>query len=96
MAGPARIVSVVGEVRDALPPVFLIYFVALLSANLAVINILPFPPMDGGRITMALVQTASRNRVSPAAERMVYLTGFVLLMALLVWVTISTSRGLNG
>ena len=61
----------------------------LLSANLAVINILPFPPMDGGRITMALVQAASRNRVSPAAERMVYLTGFVLLMALLVWVTIA-------
>jgi regulator of sigma E protease len=96
VAGPVGIVSVVGEVRDALPPVFLIYFVALLSANLAVINILPFPPMDGGRITMALVQTASRNRVSPAAERMVYLTGFVLLMALLVWVTISDISRLNG
>jgi regulator of sigma E protease len=89
VAGPVGIVGVVGDVREALPPVFLVYFVALLSANLAVINILPFPPMDGGRITMALVQAASRNRVSPAAERMVYLTGFVLLMGLLVWVTIS-------
>jgi regulator of sigma E protease len=89
VAGPVGIVSVVGEVREALPPVFLVYFVALLSANLAVINILPFPPMDGGRITMALVQAVSGNRVSPAAERMVYLTGFVLLMMLLVWVTIS-------
>ncbi len=89
VAGPVGIVSVVGQVREALPPVFLLFFVALLSANLAVINILPFPPMDGGRITMALVQAASGNRVSPAAERMVYLTGFVLLMVLLVWVTIS-------
>jgi regulator of sigma E protease len=89
VAGPVGIVSVVGEVREALPPVFLVYFVALLSVNLAVINILPFPPMDGGRITMALVQAVSGNRVSPAAERMVYLTGFVLLMMLLVWVTIS-------
>jgi regulator of sigma E protease len=89
VAGPVGIVSVVGQVRESLPPVFLLFFVALLSANLAVINILPFPPMDGGRITMALVQAASGNRVSPAAERMVYLTGFVLLMMLLVWVTIS-------
>jgi regulator of sigma E protease len=96
VAGPVGIVSVVGEVREALPPIFLIYFVGLLSANLAVINILPFPPMDGGRITMALVQAASRNRVSPAAERMVYLTGFVLLMALLVWVTISDISRLNA
>jgi regulator of sigma E protease len=96
VAGPIGIVGVVGEVRDALPPVFLIWFVGLLSANLAVINILPFPPMDGGRITMALVQAASRNRVSPAAERMVYLTGFVMLMALLVWVTISDISRLSA
>jgi len=96
VAGPIGIVGVVGEVRDALPPVFLIWFVGLLSANLAVINVLPFPPMDGGRITMALVQAASRNRVSPAAERMVYLTGFVMLMALLVWVTISDISRLSA
>jgi regulator of sigma E protease len=88
VAGPVGIVSVIGTVRAELPPVFMIYFIALLSANLAVINALPFPPMDGGRITMALIQTVSRGAVSPAAERAVYLTGFVLLMMLLVWVTI--------
>jgi regulator of sigma E protease len=88
VAGPVGIVGVIGDLRAAAPPVFLVFFVGLLSANLAVINALPFPPMDGGRITMALVQAFSHNRVSPAAERMVYLTGFVLLMALLVWVTI--------
>jgi regulator of sigma E protease len=59
----------------------------LLSANLAVFNLLPFPPMDGGRMAMALVQAASRNRISPATERLVYLTGFVMLMTLLVLVT---------
>jgi len=87
VAGPLGIAEIVGQVRTSLPPVFLLWFVGLLSANLAVINILPFPPMDGGRMTMALVQATSRNRVSPSAERMVYLTGFVMLMALLVWVT---------
>jgi regulator of sigma E protease len=96
VAGPIGIASIVGEVRTELPPVFLLWFIGLLSANLAVINILPFPPMDGGRMTMALVQAASRNKVSPAAERMVYLTGFVLLMALLVWVTAADIQRLTA
>jgi regulator of sigma E protease len=87
VAGPVGIVGIVGEVRAELPPVFLFWLIGLLSANLAVINALPFPPMDGGRVAIALVQAASRNRVSPATERMVYLTGFAMLMALLVWVT---------
>ena len=81
------IVGIVGEVRSELPPVFLIWLIGLLSANLAVINALPFPPMDGGRVAVALLKAASRDRISPATERAVYLTGFALLMALLVWVT---------
>jgi regulator of sigma E protease len=88
IAGPLGIVSVIGDIRAEAPPIFLLFFVGLLSANLAIINALPFPPMDGGRIAMALVQAASRGAVSPAAERLVYLTGFVLLMTLLVIVTI--------
>jgi regulator of sigma E protease len=87
VAGPVGIVGIVGDVRTELPPVFLVWLVGLLSANLAVINALPFPPMDGGRVAVALVQAASRNGLSPATERLVYLTGFVMLMALLVWVT---------
>jgi regulator of sigma E protease len=87
VAGPLGVVDIVGGVREAAPPIILFWFVGLLSANLAVFNILPFPPMDGGRMAMALVQAASRNRVSPATERLVYLTGFVMLMTLLVLVT---------
>jgi regulator of sigma E protease len=87
VAGPLGVADLVGGVRESAPPVILLWLVGLLSANLAVFNILPFPPMDGGRVAMALVQAASRNRVSPAAERLVYLTGFVMLMTLLVLVT---------
>jgi len=87
VSGPVGIITAIGVVRTEAPPVFLLYLVALLSANLAVINALPFPPLDGGRVAIALIQRISRNRVSAAAERLVYLTGFVLLMALLVWVT---------
>jgi regulator of sigma E protease len=89
VAGPLGIADLVGGVREAAPPVILVWLVGLLSANLAVINVLPFPPMDGGRIAMALLQAVSRNGISPATERAVYLTGFVLLMSLLVIVTVA-------
>ena len=89
VAGPLGVADLLGDVRGVVPPVVLVWLVGLLSANLAVINVLPFPPLDGGRMTMALVQAASRNGVSPAAERVVYLTGFVMLMTLLVIVTMA-------
>jgi membrane-associated protease RseP (regulator of RpoE activity) len=53
-----------------------------------VFNALPFPPLDGGRAAVALIQAATRNRIGVAAERLVYLTGFILLMGLLVWLTL--------
>jgi regulator of sigma E protease len=89
VAGPLGIADLVGGVRESAPPVILVWLIGLLSANLAVINVLPFPPMDGGRIAMALLQALSRNGISPAAERAVYLTGFIMLMTLLVIVTVA-------
>lgn len=89
IAGPLGMVDIVGQVRVAFPPVFLLWFIGLLSANLAVINLLPIPPLDGSRMVMGVVQAASGNRVSPEVERLVYFTGWLALMAFLVWVTIS-------
>ncbi len=88
VAGPVGIVGIVGGVRSELPPIFMLWLVGMLSANLAVINALPFPPLDGGRVAVSLIQAVTNNRISEAAERLVYLTGFVLLMMLLAWVTL--------
>jgi len=88
ISGPVGIVNAIGVVRSSAPPVFMIYFIALLSANLAVVNVLPLPPLDGGRVAVSLVQAAVGNRVSVAVERFVYFAGFVFLMALLAWVTL--------
>jgi regulator of sigma E protease len=88
VSGPVGIVGAIGTVRTELPPVFLLWFIGLLSANLAVVNALPFPPLDGGRVAVALIQKLTGNRISVAAERLAYLTGFVMLMALLAWVTL--------
>jgi regulator of sigma E protease len=87
VSGPVGIVGAIGQVRSSLPPVYLIWFIGLLSANLAIVNVLPFPPLDGGRVAVSIIQAATGNRVSEAAERLVYLTGFILLMALLAWIT---------
>ncbi len=87
VSGPVGIVDAIGQVRAQLPPVFLLWFVGLLSANLAVVNALPFPPLDGGRVAVALIQAVTGGRISVAAERLAYLVGFILLMSLLAWIT---------
>jgi regulator of sigma E protease len=87
VSGPIGIVDAIGTVRAELPPVFLLWLIGLLSANLAVVNVLPFPPLDGGRVAVAIIQKLTGNRISVAAERLAYLTGFILLMALLAWIT---------
>lgn len=97
VAGPIGIAGAVGAVRSpGFPPTFLLWFIGLLSANLAVVNVLPFPPMDGGRIAISLAQAVTGNRISLAVERAIYLTGFVLLMALLVWISYFDIQRLSG
>ncbi|HEV8516215.1 MAG TPA: M50 family metallopeptidase [Candidatus Limnocylindrales bacterium] len=87
VAGPIGIVGAVAIARTELPPIFLLWLVGLLSANLAVINVLPLPPMDGGRIAVNVVQAVTGNRISTALERAVYLAGFVFLIIFLVWIS---------
>ena len=59
----------------------------ILSANLAVVNILPFPPLDGGRMLMITLKQLFGERISLRAERLTYVVGFVFLFAFLIWVT---------
>ena len=96
VAGPVGIVSAVGQVRTELPPVFMFWLIGLLSANLAVVNILPLPPMDGGRVAVSVVQAVSGNRISPTVERAVYLAGFLALMAFLAWISLFDIQRLGG
>jgi regulator of sigma E protease len=57
VAGPVGIAIQVGDVFWQLGPIFTLYFAGLLSANLALVNILPFPPLDGGRIMVLLIKS---------------------------------------
>jgi regulator of sigma E protease len=62
----------------------------LLSANLALVNILPFPPLDGGRILVLLLKAIPGvgPRISLRAEQLTYALGFVALFTFLIWITV--------
>lgn len=97
VAGPIGIADAVGQTRSAdAAPLSLPYLVALLSANLAVLNVLPVPPMDGGRIATMLVRAVGRGRVGIRFERRAALVGFALLVALIFWIGANDIARLQG
>ncbi len=87
VSGPVGIAVEVGNVFWDYGPVFTLYLAALLSANLALVNILPFPPLDGGRAVVTIIKSAAGSRLSVRAEQLTYLVGFVALFGLIIWIT---------
>lgn len=91
IAGPVGIVVVAKE-TSALGIVYFLDLLALISVNLAVLNLLPFPALDGGRIVMALVERVKGSPVSKKLQIAVNLGGLFLLLVLMVLVTIGDVR----
>lgn len=86
VGGPIRIAQMTGEVaRFGLVNLF--NFTALLSLNLAVINLLPLPALDGGRILFLIIEKIKGKPVKRETEALVHNIGFMLLMALIVLIT---------
>jgi regulator of sigma E protease len=87
VAGPVGIAQVTGEVAK-LGMMPLLNFAAIISINLGLVNILPLPALDGGRIVFVLLEWVRRGkRVSPQTERLVHSIGFALLLLLLLLAT---------
>ena len=86
ITGPIGIVGVVGDARD-FGFVYLLSFTALISINLAVINLIPFPALDGGRLLFLLIEKIKGSRIKPVIANWVNTIGFILLMALMAVVT---------
>jgi regulator of sigma E protease len=59
----------------------------VISANLALVNVLPFPPLDGGKIVIMVLKRVFRSRGVGAVEQWAYLAGFAFLMVFIGWVT---------
>lgn len=93
LAGPVGIAVMTGEIAR-LGLAHLLQFAAMLSINLAVINILPIPALDGGRVAFVLLEAIRRKPVTPRLEQAVHAVGFVLLLGLIVVVTFKDVVGL--
>jgi regulator of sigma E protease len=87
VAGPVGIATQIGEIFFGAGPIMTLYVAGILSANLAVVNILPFPPLDGGRMLLLTLKRIFGRRISVKAEQLTYLVGFVFLFAFIIWVT---------
>lgn len=88
VAGPVGIAQMTYDfVQEGIIP--LLRFVAILSLSLAVINILPIPALDGGRLLFIIIEFVIGRRVSQRAESYVHGLGYLLILALIVIVTYS-------
>lgn len=86
VSGPVGIATVTGQAaRTGFS--YLMQFVALISINLAVLNILPFPALDGGRVVMLVVEKLKGSPIKKEIEGFVNAAGFALLILLMVYVT---------
>jgi regulator of sigma E protease len=86
VTGPVGIVHAVGEAANV-GVVNLLLFTALISINLAVINVLPFPALDGGRLLFIIIEAIMRKPIPAKIANTFNLTGFALLMLLMLAVT---------
>ncbi|PIP28491.1 MAG: RIP metalloprotease RseP [Candidatus Moranbacteria bacterium CG23_combo_of_CG06-09_8_20_14_all_35_22] len=86
VAGPVGIAVLTKQVTG-LGLVYILQFAALLSINLGIINILPIPALDGGRILFVLIEKMKGSPVSQKLEQTFHSVGFLLLILLLILVT---------
>jgi regulator of sigma E protease len=86
VSGPIGIAGIVGGAAS-MGMTYLLMITALISINLGIINLIPFPALDGGRVLFVLIESISRRKIKPVIANWVNTVGFVLLMLLMIVVT---------
>jgi regulator of sigma E protease len=86
VAGPVGIVGMVGDAA-AFGFTSLLTFTAVISLNLAVINLLPFPALDGGRLVFVAIESITKKAIPAVWAGRLNLIGFGILMLLMIAVT---------
>jgi regulator of sigma E protease len=87
VTGPVGLVGMVGDVSE-LGFGYLLTFTALISINLCIINLLPFPALDGGRLLFVAIEAIIRRPIPPRVFNTLNTAGFALLIFLMILVTI--------
>lgn len=96
VGGPVRIVGMIGDTYEESAEygafavfINMLNMVIFLSANLGVMNLLPIPALDGGRLVFLLIEAVTRKRVPADKEGYIHLAGFAVLMALMVLILVN-------
>jgi len=96
LSGPVGIAQMVGGAVSATIDTGLWFPIwrlsAILSAALAITNLLPLPALDGGRLLFILIETLRGRRINPEREGLVHMVGFMLLLGLMVYITVQDIR----
>ena len=93
LAGPVGLVGIVGD-ASTLGFAYLISLTALISINLVLVNLLPFPALDGGRLLMVLVESVFRRPIPARFTNAINTAGFALLILLMFLVTVHDIRNI--
>lgn len=88
LSGPVGMYTIVGE-SAKVGFQSIMYLTAYLSVNLAVINAIPFPAFDGGRVLFVIIEAIKGSKVNPKTENIFHTVGFILLMILMIYITIN-------
>lgn len=86
LSGPIGIYTVVGSAAKA-GILSILYLIAYLCINVAIINFIPLPAFDGGRILFLIIEKIKGSKVNPKVENTIHSIGFILLMLLMIFVT---------
>ncbi len=86
LGGPVKIAQITGQAAS-LGFVYILQLAAFLSLNLAILNILPFPALDGGRVAFLIIEKIRGKRNNQKVEQLVNTAGFIFLLLLMVLVT---------
>ena len=88
VAGPVGIVGIVGDASE-FGFIYLLMLTAIISINLAIINLVPFPALDGGRLLFLFIETIKGSPIKPSVANAMNVIGFALLILLMVVITYS-------
>ncbi len=87
VAGPIGVAALTGQVAQ-LGFIYVLQFAAMLSLNLAIINIIPFPALDGGRLLFVVIEKIRGKAMQQRTEALINNIGFLTLIALVLLVTV--------
>jgi regulator of sigma E protease len=91
LSGPIGITSIINDVVELSPSLMekvinLLSLTAMISINLGLVNLLPFPALDGSKLILLLIEKIRKKPLNPEKEAMITMVGFVLLIMLMIYV----------